>query len=123
MVEVSLVSKFHSEDEKINRVLSIVGHTWAPQILHRLDYYGKMRYNELKSSLKNVSSTSLSRALNALTVNNAIEREVVGINPPQVYYSLSKKGKALAKLLLDALEAEREISGPEEQEGLEALIK
>ena len=123
MVELSLVSKFQREDEKLDRVLQIVAHSWAPQVLHRLDYYGKMRYNELKGSLKNVSSTSLSRVLGMLAVNKIIKREVVGSNPPQVYYSLSERGKALAKLLLDALEVERKLTEAEESESIEALIR
>lgn len=122
MVEVSLVSRFQREDEKLHRLLALISPSWAPQILHRLDYYGKLRYNELKGSLKNVSSTSLSRILGTLNANNVIQREVVGTNPPQVYYSLTRKGKSLAKLLLHALEVEREIAENKEGEGMEAVI-
>ncbi len=121
MVEVSIVSKFHKEDEKLNSVMSLVGHSWAPQIIHRLDYYGKLRYNELKASLRNVSSTSLSRTLNALTLNDVIKREVVGDNPPHVHYSLTKKGKSLAKLLAEAIEIDSEISNGAKQENLTAV--
>ena len=121
MVEVSIVSKFHKEDEKLNNVMSLVGHSWAPQIIHRLDYYGKLRYNELKVSLRGVSSTSLSRTLNALTLNEVIKREVVDTNPPQTHYSLTKKGKSLAKLLAEAIEVDNEISNDAEEENLSAV--
>ncbi len=122
MVEVSIVSRFQKDDEKLDRIMSLFGHSWAPQILHRLDYYGKMRYNEIKGSLRNVSSTSLSRVLNILTSREMVEREVIGTNPPQVFYSLTKKGKELAKLLHQALETERKITEAADGETIEALI-
>ena len=123
MVEVSIISKFHEEDEKLNNVISIVSHSWAPQVIHRLDYYRKLRYNELKGSLKGVSSTSLSRVLNDLTLNNVIKREVMDTNPPQAHYSLTKKGNLLAKLLAEAIEVDKEISEHLEEENIAALAK
>ncbi len=122
MVEVSIVSRFQKEDERLDRIMSLLGHSWAPQILHRLDYYGKMRYNEIKGSLRNISSTSLSRALNILTSRELLERKVTDTNPPQVFYSLTNKGKELAKLLHQALETERKISETGDGEAIEALI-
>lgn len=116
MVEVSLVSKFHEDDEKLKKVLSLINHSWAPQIMHRLDTLGKMRYNELKASLRGVSSTSLSRALGHLTGGDVIRREVTDSNPPQVYYSLTGKGKSLSKMFLEALDIEKETSGAVDEE-------
>ncbi len=122
MVEVSIVSRFQKEDERLDRIMSFLSHSWAPQILHRLDYYGKMRYNEIKGSLKNISSTSLSRVLNDLTSHKVVEREVIGTNPPQVYYSLTQKGKELAGLLLEVLEVEKKIT-ESDGKSIEAVIK
>ncbi len=99
MVEIKVVSKLEEKEESALKVLSQVSSTWAIPVLLRLGYFETLRYNQLKNTLRGVSSRSLSRTLSSLVSNGIVSREVRNGTPPQVFYSLTLKGKELAELM------------------------
>lgn len=99
MVEVSVVSRFHRDDADIIAISDLLNRAWVPHILHRLDYYGKLRFNQIKRSVKGISSTSLSRTLFMLEERNIVSREVHNTRPLRVEYSLTERGKELSGIV------------------------
>lgn len=99
MVEISVISRFQKDDKDLGSVLSVLNYAWAAQIVMRLNYYGQLRYNRIKNSLRNISSTSLSRTLSFLKENGIVYRGVLETTPPGVVYGLTAKGKELADIV------------------------
>lgn len=99
MVEIKIVSKLEEKEEAAFKVLSQVSITWAIPVLLRLGYFETLRFNQLKNTLRGVSSRSLSRTLSFLVSNGIVSREVRNGTPPQVFYSLTMKGKELEELM------------------------
>lgn len=119
MVELKIITRFHDEDRQLRKVMGILDHAWAPEVISRLGYYGRMRYNQIKGSLQNASSTSLSRILSMLEENGLVSREVKDTSPPAVAYSLTDRGKEIWTLV----SAIRETGAKwEEREGKEIVV-
>lgn len=57
---------------------------------------GPLRHAELKRALGEVSPRALSLALEHMKTRRFVQRQVTEHRPPQVLYSLSKSGRALA---------------------------
>lgn len=104
MVEVSVVSRFHNDDKNMKDVLDILNYAWVPQIISRLDYYGQLRFNQLKRSIRGISSTSLSRSLSLLHGKGLLRRTVYETSPPKVTYALSVKGQDIGRIMASVLE-------------------
>lgn len=117
MVEVSIVSRFHKDDGNLIKVSGLLNYAWVPQIIHRLSYYGGLRFNRIKRSLKGISSTSLSRSLSMLQEKGIVNRVVLDSTPPKVLYYLTEKGMRLAKIVESMLD----LGKTWEEGGLEEL--
>jgi DNA-binding HxlR family transcriptional regulator len=68
-------------------------------IVIRYLHDGPMRFNELKRTMGNVSSKTLSRSLKHLTKEGVVIRHVVGETPVSVEYSLTERGEELSEAL------------------------
>lgn len=94
-------------DCPIAKASEIVGDMWTLLIIREL-LGGTKRFNEIQQALisvdsKNcINSRTLTERLKDLEKENILERiEVPHEMPPRVEYNLTKKGKALSKIVAD----------------------
>lgn len=73
---------------------------WKPMIVWHLVLHDKMRYGEIKKSLRTVTHKMLTQSLRELESDGLVDRTVHEVVPPKVEYALSKKGKTLRKIFL-----------------------
>ncbi len=78
--------------------LSLIGGRWKPCILWRL-VNGKMRYNELRKSMPDVSERMLILQLRELEKDGLIRRIVYAEVPPRVEYELTQEGSSIKPVL------------------------
>jgi len=71
----------------------------ATQIILFLSSKGKARYSEIKKQRYVIGDRSLSRILKELQENKLINREALATFPVSTSYSLTEKGKIVAKHL------------------------
>ena len=88
----------------LKKALDMVSGKWKPLILHFLFHHGEFRFNDLWRSMPKVSKKVLTEQLRQMEVQGLITRRELNGFPPEVYYDLSEKGKALGPILaaLDA---------------------
>ena len=78
--------------------LSLIGGRWKPGILWRL-ITGKMRYNELRKALPDVSERILVLQLRELERDGLVKRIVYAEVPPRVEYQLTEAGLSMKPML------------------------
>lgn len=71
---------------------------WALQIINQCSR-GEMRFSELKSALKPITSRALSWELKTLEAIGYLERKIVAGYPPLATYSLAKKAFPFKKVI------------------------
>ena len=87
-------------EKRLNRycgiayTLQIIGGRWKASILSWL-ISGKMRYNELRKSIPDVSERILVLQLRELERDGVIKRIVHPVVPPRVEYELTELGKSM----------------------------
>ncbi len=79
-------------------VLDVIGGRWRGPILARL-CDNPQRFNELKASLKRITSSTLTKELRYLEQIKIVERKVISTNPVVVEYHLSKHGGSIKDLI------------------------
>ena len=79
----------------VERGMDILGGKWNGRVVCVLSKRERLRYNELRSELVNVTDAALSSALRSLTENGIVERTQFEEIPPRVEYSLTEKGRDL----------------------------
>ena len=79
----------------VRNVLSRFSDKWSLLTLRQIDKNGKMRYNEIKNAIPDISQKMLSVTLKHLEEDHLIIREAYAEIPPRVEYSLSITGKNL----------------------------
>jgi len=97
-------SKVKGEREcPVYRTLNIVGKKWTLLILRNLSCNNKStRFNELRRSLKEITSTTLSKRLREMEKDGLIKRSIITSEMPvKVEYSLTDKGRDLQKIVGD----------------------
>lgn len=77
---------------------------WKPIILYHLFHNERMRFTELWRIIPKVAKKVLLEDLKQMEMNDLIVRQERHTFPPEVYYSISEKGKTLGPTLA-ALEA------------------
>ncbi|OXS52485.1 hypothetical protein B1A99_34045 [Cohnella sp. CIP 111063] len=82
----------------IAEVLNVIGFKWAFLVIGHLSY-GAQRFNQLRRSLNNVSTQSLTVILRNLEEQGVVRREVFATVPVTVEYSLTDKGKDFVNVL------------------------
>lgn len=78
--------------------LSLIGGRWKPGILWRL-VKGRLRYNELRKLLPDVSERMLVLQLRELEKDGLIRRIVYAEVPPRVEYELTEEGNSMKPVL------------------------
>ena len=73
---------------------------WKPMILWHLLLNGKMRYGELRKSLRSVTHKMLTQSLRELESDGFLLRVVHQVVPPKVEYSLSPRGEDLRGIFM-----------------------
>lgn len=84
-------------------VLDIVGGKWRGQILAHLCDSPK-RFNELKSVLNRITSSTLTKELRYLEDIKMVERKVIQDTPMVVEYRLTTHGKSIKDLIYHIVE-------------------
>jgi len=89
-----------AEMRETEALLNAISQKWVTEILYLLFIRGTQGYNELKNDLGVISSRTLSDKLKMLVKNGYVKRKLFDEHPPRVEYSLSEKGKTVARLLV-----------------------
>lgn len=76
----------------------VIGDHWNIVIIKEL-LTGAKRFSELKASLDNITSSTLSDKLKFLSENQIIIRKQFKCIPPKVEYSLTQKGLDFKKII------------------------
>jgi DNA-binding HxlR family transcriptional regulator len=84
----------------VERTLEVIGGKWTTLILRDL-LHGTKRFGELRNNLTGISPKTLTDRLRYLENQGVITRKIYPEIPPRVEYSLTKKGKALGKIILE----------------------
>lgn len=79
-------------------VLDIIGGKWRGKILARL-CDNPMRFNELKTSLKSITSSTLTKELRYLEDIKIVERRVIDSSPITVEYALTEHGCSIKEII------------------------
>ena len=79
--------------------LNKIGGRWKPLILWHLRNPERLRYNELKKALPEISEKMLIQNLKELEKDAIIERIARPVVPPFVEYGLTDKGRNITPIL------------------------
>jgi len=104
------------KDCPLDDLLRLLGRQWTPHILWFLGHDGPTRFGDLRRRLDGVSAKVLTERLRALEAAGVIAREQTPTIPPRVTYSLSPRGRELARVLegLDQVAARWHVHEAEE---------
>ena len=81
------------------RAVYFLGGKWKIRILFGLLQKKKMRFGEIKKTLKTITQQMLSKQLKELEVDGIVNRKVIQIMPPNVEYSLTEFGLSVMPIL------------------------
>ena len=81
------------------RAVYFLGGKWKIRILFGLLHRKKMRFGEIKKTLKTITQQMLSKQLKELEVDGIVNRKVIQIMPPNVEYSLTEFGLSVMPIL------------------------
>ncbi|MFX1278371.1 MAG: winged helix-turn-helix transcriptional regulator [Promethearchaeota archaeon] len=87
----------------IEVAMRFLGKKWTMQIIRDL-FKGKKRFSEFLDSNPQISTKMLSLRLKELKNSGLIEKKIYSTTPVEIYYSLTKKGEALNKVLFQLAE-------------------
>lgn len=87
----------------VEEVLTIIGSKWAFLVIGHLNQ-GPQRFNQLKRSISQISTQSLTTILRHLEDNEVVHRQVFSTVPVTVEYSLTEKGKDFLGVLKEMRE-------------------
>jgi len=82
-------------------IMAVVMDKWSLFVIYNLAYYDVLRFGELKSNIRRISSRMLSVTLKKLENHQIIKRKVYAEVPPKVEYKLTEFGKELAEKSVD----------------------
>ncbi|MFX1519759.1 MAG: winged helix-turn-helix transcriptional regulator [Promethearchaeota archaeon] len=81
-------------------VIDIISRKWALLIVATIGNHQKLRYNELRERLGEISPKTLADRLKELEGEGLINREAFAEIPPRVEYSLTDRGEELRKAMM-----------------------
>ena len=81
------------------RAVYFLGGKWKIRILFGLLQTKKMRFGEIKKTLKTITQQMLSKQLKELELDGIVNRKVIQIMPPNVEYSLTEFGLSVMPIL------------------------
>ena len=83
----------------IRNILARFSEKWGLLVIYTLTLKPKIRFNELRIEIPDISARMLSATLNTLVADGLVERHSYNTVPPTVEYSLSEIGKTLVPYL------------------------
>ena len=83
----------------VEATLDLIGGKYKALILWHLSD-GKLRFSELRKTIKNATPKMLTQQLRELESQKLIHREVFPVVPPHVEYSLTELGRSLLPILV-----------------------
>lgn len=84
---------------EIEVTLEVLAGKWKSLIIWNLHLHDKIRYNEFRKLIPEVTQKMLTQQLRELEKNMIVEREVHNTVPPSVEYYLSDIGKKLIPIM------------------------
>ena len=85
-------------------VIDMISKKWALLIINEIGNHRSIRFSELKSELRGITSKSLTNTLNDLQNNGLVIREAFNEVPPRVEYRLTKDGMGLHRVIIPLLQ-------------------
>jgi DNA-binding HxlR family transcriptional regulator len=82
----------------VEATLTLIDGKWKGVILHHL-LEGKLRFNQIRRRLPNVTQRMLTNQLRELEADGLIIRQVFPQVPPKVEYSVSERGRSLEPVI------------------------
>jgi len=82
-------------------IMAVVMDKWSLFVIYNLAYYDTLRFGELKTNIRGISSRMLSVTLKKLETHQIIKRKAYAEVPPRVEYNLTDFGKSLAERSVD----------------------
>ena len=88
-----------NEECNVIYAINLVKGQWVLMIVCKLSEEGKMRFNELKKGIPEITERMLTLQLRQMEENQLITRTVYAEVPPRVEYELTSIGKELMPVL------------------------
>jgi DNA-binding HxlR family transcriptional regulator len=85
-------------------IITTISKKWAILIISILGHHGRLRFNDLMSTLEGISPKSLTDLLNELQKEGLIQREAFSEIPPRVEYFLTDDGKQLCEAIIPLIQ-------------------
>ena len=83
----------------IRNVVARFGNMWALLIIWVLDETGRIRFNQLKKEIPDISTKVLANTLRILEADDLVKRTVFPEVPIRVEYELTETGKTLVPII------------------------
>src|SRR5258708_23935225 len=87
--------------EPLAKLLGVLSSPWTMLLLHRLHTEGPKRFGELRRRLGSISTKTLTDRLRMLEAEGWIPRHYEPTVPPQVTYTLAKRGLELDPVIIE----------------------
>lgn len=81
-------------------VIDIVSKKWALLVINEIGNHKRIRFNQLRSELRDITAKTLTNTLNDLEGSSLVIRESFSEMPPRVEYSLTKEGQGLHQIII-----------------------
>lgn len=81
-------------------IINTIAKKWAVLIISIIGHHGKIRFNEIMTTLGGISPKTLSDILKELQKEGLISRQSFSETPPRVEYSLTEDGKQLCEAIV-----------------------
>ena len=94
------IHQIQMERKFINKALGFFHGKWTLDIIYTIVNLEKPYYNEIKKTLVDVNSRTLTTRLSDLREQNIIERHVENGQPVRVFYTITEFGKGIYELIL-----------------------
>ncbi|HZA70044.1 MAG TPA: helix-turn-helix domain-containing protein [Nitrososphaeraceae archaeon] len=83
----------------IHNTFNLIGRKFTILILRDMMLYGKKRFNELRESVEDINSKTLTLRLREMELDGLIVRRVYPETPVRIEYELTEKAKNLRPIL------------------------
>lgn len=84
---------------EIEVTLEVLSGKWKSLIIWNLHLHEKIRYNEFRRLMPDITQKMLTQQLKELNKNKIIDRYVHNVIPPMVEYTLTPLGKSLIPIM------------------------
>lgn len=88
----------------VRGILDRIGDKWSYLTIIHLGNSGKLRFNELKAQIGDISQRMLTVTLRSLEEDGLVQRHIYAEVPPRVEYQLTALGESLLQRMIDLAE-------------------